>query len=87
MAKPWTAIPKEQRTRICILYTGGTIGMKDSERGYVPAPGYINEVLASLPMFHDLEFGDPRSADGSVSSDAVFVSPLSKLGKRACYSR
>lgn len=82
----WEDIPEGQRTRICIIYTGGTIGMKDSERGYVPVPDYINEVIVSLPMFHDLEFGDPRRGDGSIPEGTTFVTPPSKLGKRAVYN-
>ena len=27
------------KKRICILYTGGTIGMVPSEKGYVPSSG------------------------------------------------
>ena len=40
------------RKTIYIAYTGGTIGMQPSERGYVPAPGFLTETLSKLPEFH-----------------------------------
>ena len=36
-------------TRIYIAYTGGTIGMKSTSRGYVPERGYLEEVMATMP--------------------------------------
>lgn len=40
------------RKTIYIAYTGGTIGMRPSERGYVPAPGFLSETLAQMPEFN-----------------------------------
>src|SRR5437016_7351897 len=40
------------KKRIYIAYTGGTIGMKPSSRGWVPAPGYLYEQMQSNPVFH-----------------------------------
>ena len=34
---------------IYIAYTGGTIGMKPSENGYIPQPGFMDFYLSSLP--------------------------------------
>ena len=34
----------EFRTRLLLLYTGGTIGMKSSEKGYKPVPGYVSKL-------------------------------------------
>ena len=45
--------------RVLVLYTGGTIGMKDKGDGFEPAPGFIHETLVTLPMFHDPAFGTP----------------------------
>ncbi|KAJ3319573.1 hypothetical protein HDV06_006221 [Boothiomyces sp. JEL0866] len=42
-------------TRVLIIYTGGTIGMKNSAGGYKPEEGYITQKLAQNPRFHDLE--------------------------------
>src|SRR5262245_21117372 len=41
------------RAHVLVLYTGGTIGMRESERGYAPAKGFLAEQLATLPQFHD----------------------------------
>jgi len=38
---------------VLIIYTGGTIGMKPTPRGYSPAPGYLQELIETMPMFHD----------------------------------
>ncbi len=38
------------RKRILILYTGGTIGMRESAQGYQPAPGHLKELIAALPV-------------------------------------
>ncbi|AXR06811.1 asparaginase [Salinimonas sediminis] len=40
------------RKHIYIAYTGGTIGMKPSSQGYVPASGFLADTLAKMPEFH-----------------------------------
>ena len=35
--------------KVLIIYTGGTIGMKKTESGYTPAPGFLKEALADIP--------------------------------------
>ena len=40
------------RKHIYIAYTGGTIGMKPSAQGYVPAAGFLGNTLANMPEFH-----------------------------------
>ena len=35
--------------RICIIYTGGTIGMIPSEKGYVPSSGAFRRLLRAIP--------------------------------------
>lgn len=37
---------------VCILYTGGTIGMRKTPAGYAPAPGYLEAQLAAISTFH-----------------------------------
>src|SRR4051812_30671598 len=54
---------------ILILYTGGTIGMCATERGYAPKAGFLAEQLASLPQFHD-------------ASKPRFTTPPSRFGRR-----
>ncbi len=54
------------KPRVLVLYTGGTIGMKKTEAGYEPAPGFLQHQIARIerfraddvPAFEVLEF-DP----------------------------
>lgn len=39
--------------KVLCVYSGGTIGMKKTKRGYAPAKGYLTEFVRTLPMFHD----------------------------------
>lgn len=41
------------RKRVYVAYTGGTIGMRKTSRGYAPAPGYLGERLAAMPELRD----------------------------------
>ena len=43
------------RKHIYVAYTGGTIGMKPSSNGFVPAAGYLSETLLNMPEFHRSE--------------------------------
>ena len=40
------------KKRIYIAYTGGTIGMKNSDQGYVPIKGHLTESINGTPDFH-----------------------------------
>jgi L-asparaginase len=40
-----------KRKKIYIAYTGGTIGMKQSSRGYVPVEGYLTETVKNNAEF------------------------------------
>ena len=44
------------KKRICILYTGGTIGMVPTENGYAPKKGYFYDAIAAIPDLnsHDM---------------------------------
>ena len=46
---------------VLIIYTGGTIGMKNTENGYTPAPGFFAEAVRGIedmsrPEFPSWEF-------------------------------
>lgn len=43
----------EAVSRVLVLYTGGTIGMKRGPRGFEPVAGWFAEQLASFPQLHD----------------------------------
>ncbi|MGI6730421.1 MAG: asparaginase [Anaerovoracaceae bacterium] len=36
------------RKKVCVIYTGGTIGMARTENGYAPKPAYIKSALSSI---------------------------------------
>jgi len=42
-------IPPLMRKRVYIAYTGGTIGMKRTRAGYVPASGFLQEQMDAMP--------------------------------------
>jgi L-asparaginase len=46
------------KKRIYIAYTGGTIGMKASENGYIPVKGHLTESIRTMPDFHRIEMPD-----------------------------
>ena len=62
----------ESTHRVLVIYTGGTIGMKDSPRGYVPEPGFLGERLAAMPLFHDRTM-------------PALTTPVSRYGRRVRY--
>lgn len=62
----------ERTNRVLIIYTGGTIGMKDTPRGYMPVRGFLAELLATMPQFHD-------------RTRPMLTTPLSRYGRRTHY--
>lgn len=40
------------KKHIYVAYTGGTIGMKKSDQGYIPVDGHLTQSINSLPEFH-----------------------------------
>lgn len=40
------------KKRIYVAYTGGTIGMKKSDQGYIPVDGHLTDSINALPEFH-----------------------------------
>ncbi|MGB2078816.1 MAG: asparaginase [Vibrio sp.] len=40
------------KKHIYVAYTGGTIGMKKSDHGYIPAEGFMSQQLEAMPEFH-----------------------------------
>ena len=88
--RSYDSMSPEQYRKILIIYTGGTIGMKPSPRGYVPAPGYFEQHLASSSLYHDPEFRKPRgkvtrTSNGSLLSQSFLVSPPWHGGRRSVY--
>lgn len=79
----------EATSRVLVLYTGGTIGMRKGPRGYEPVPGWFAETIATLPQLHDptqLRFTTyPSQSDRRVRYDVRAYDPLldsANLGMR-----
>jgi lysophospholipase len=63
---------REEQARVLIIYTGGTIGMKRTDRGYAPVQGWFASALHGLSQFQD-----PDQPPGTT--------PLTALGRRISY--
>jgi 60kDa lysophospholipase len=77
-----------QLRKVLVIYTGGTIGMKPSERGYMPAPGYLSTLVRTLPMFHDEEarYMIPSSLYTKKRGFGVpMISPETDYKQRCCF--
>ena len=63
------------KKRICILYTGGTIGMVPSEKGYVPSSGAFLDLLRAIPDLYwaDMPAWDVVEFDPLLDSSAITV--------------
>lgn len=48
-------------SRVLLVYTGGTIGMKNTQAGYVPVKGFLSDTMYNNPRFHDI--GIPKTVD------------------------
>jgi hypothetical protein len=68
---------KIEITKVLIIYTGGTIGMKKSKQGYIPESGYLSKQLKTINSFHDATY--------KLDLDYELITPVSKYDKRANY--
>jgi lysophospholipase len=66
--------------RVLVLYTGGTIGMREGARGFAPAKDFLGEQIAKLPQFHDATLPrfttPPSSSKKRVRFDIKEYDPL-----------
>ncbi|MCA9694960.1 MAG: asparaginase, partial [Myxococcales bacterium] len=51
--EPSVAGVADEPRAVLLIYTGGTIGMARSPRGYAPVPGLLAELLRARPDFQD----------------------------------
>ena len=71
------------KSKICILYTGGTIGMVPTENGYAPKKGYFHDAIAAIrdlkepgmPSWDLIEF------DPLLDSSNIAVSQWNQIGQ------
>jgi len=85
-----------RETRVLVLYTGGTIGMKKTDGGYQPKTGFLQSQIKRLPMLYDDEYMNddlrnrPAHVDSSNntsnnSSLEELAMPISSHGVRVLY--
>ena len=74
---------ENQRKKVCILYTGGTIGMIPSENGYVPAEGKLKMVLDKVQAMHhpDLPEWDLIEFSPLLDSSDIAVKEWNDMGR------
>ncbi len=68
--------------RICILYTGGTIGMVPSEKGYVPSSGAFLDLLRAIPDLYwaDMPEWDVVEFEPLLDSSDITVREWNQIG-------
>ncbi|WP_438863180.1 asparaginase [Neptunicella sp.] len=64
------------KKHIYIAYTGGTIGMHPSSKGYVPVAGFLANTLATMPEFHRSEMPEFTLHEYPCLIDSSDMSPL-----------
>jgi L-asparaginase len=57
--------------RVAILHTGGTLGMRRSDRGYTPERGYLASLLEGMPELHEVAEYDLIEHDPLLDSASV----------------
>ena len=70
------------KKRICILYTGGTIGMVPSEKGYVPSSGVFLDLLRAIPDLYwaDMPAWDVVEFEPLLDSSDITVREWNQIG-------
>ena len=74
---------ENRKKKVCILYTGGTIGMIPSDKGYVPAAGKLKMVLDGVQAMHhpDLPDWDLIEFSPLLDSSDVAVREWNEMGR------
>ncbi|KAK6528800.1 hypothetical protein TWF694_004035 [Orbilia ellipsospora] len=75
-------------SRVLIIMTGGTICMKRSPNGYIPAEGFLDACLAIRPSFNDMSPPKELTARTDTGEELVLKSlrtPLTSYQKRIRY--
>ena len=70
--------------KILIIYTGGTIGLKRSDGGYVPTPGYLSDAIAHIPDLHSpsMPMWELCEMDPLLDSSDMTVTEWNAIGKK-----
>eukprot|EP00730_Choanoeca_flexa_P020020 TRINITY_DN9788_c0_g1_i5.p1 TRINITY_DN9788_c0_g1~~TRINITY_DN9788_c0_g1_i5.p1 ORF type:complete len:993 (+),score=211.50 TRINITY_DN9788_c0_g1_i5:183-3161(+) len=64
----------ETVTRVLVINTGGTIGMKGSEQGYIPIPHFLEETVGNLSVLNDSKY--LASYLRATNEEQGFITPL-----------
>lgn len=74
---------KKKKKLICIIYTGGTIGMVPSAKGYVPEPDSFYKTLNEFQDLHHPDVPDWELIEFSplLDSSDITVNEWNKIGK------
>lgn len=73
----------KQKKKICIIYTGGTIGMVPSENGYIPVPDYFHKFLEEFQDLHHPDVPDWELIELNplLDSSDITVHEWNKIGR------
>ncbi|MFQ3218871.1 MAG: L-asparaginase [Paraglaciecola sp.] len=63
------------KKQIYVAYTGGTIGMRPSAKGYIPVAGFLSQTIAKMPEFHRHEMPDFTIHEYDSLIDSADMSP------------
>eukprot|EP00062_Callorhinchus_milii_P004289 gi/632942496/ref/XP_007886442.1/ PREDICTED: 60 kDa lysophospholipase [Callorhinchus milii] len=69
----------ETKKKVFVIYTGGTIGMKEQEDGLKPVPGALVPFLRTQPSLHDPKYPEKLPEN-------TLVLPLSRMNMRVIYT-
>lgn len=72
--------------KVCIIYTGGTIGMAPTEQGYAPAPGMLQQALDTAAELHSPEMPawELLTLDPLLDSSDMTVNEWNRIGEVIC---
>lgn len=72
---PSAPLEPSAKRRVYIAYTGGTIGMRRSAKGYVPEPGYLEAKMAAMPELAHERMPDYRVHEYAPLLDSADMRP------------
>jgi len=78
------SVISHERSRVLILYTGGTIGMRNGPEGYAPVRNYLEGHLRTMKQFHD-EDAESEAEAAANGEPGTLITPLSIYNKRIAY--